>query len=56
MTSVDPILTVVSHDEEAAVSAGPPDGGLQAWLCVGAGFLGQFCSFGFLNAYVHFWF
>ncbi|RPA81746.1 MFS transporter [Ascobolus immersus RN42] len=28
----------------------PPDGGLQAWLTVTAGFIAQFCSFGFLNA------
>ena len=28
----------------------PPDGGLQAWLCVFGAFICQFCSFGFLNA------
>ena len=28
----------------------PPDGGTWAWLCVFAGFICQFCSFGFVNA------
>lgn len=28
------------------------DGGLRAWTCVAGAFLCQFCSFGFINAYV----
>lgn len=33
-----------------AAGAEPPNGGIRAWLCVLAGFVCQFSSFGFLNA------
>lgn len=35
-------------EEQAKV----PEEGLKAWLCVLGGFFCQFCSFGFLNAFV----
>lgn len=39
---------VVITGEQARELAGPPpDGGLEAWLCVAACFLEQFCVFGF---------
>lgn len=42
-------------DQEAAKPAppaafDPPDGGRAAWQTVAAGWLCQFCSFGFINA------
>lgn len=30
----------------------PPNGGAKAWACVAGSFLLQFCSFGYVNAYV----
>ena len=39
-------------EPKATTEQVPPDGGLQAWLCVLGAFLCQFSSFGFLNAYV----
>lgn len=30
----------------------PPNGGTKAWACVAGGMLLQFCSFGYVNAYV----
>ena len=38
------------NSEVATNSQVPPDGGLQAWLCVLGACLCQFSSFGFLNA------
>ncbi|KAH8706938.1 MFS transporter [Phaeosphaeriaceae sp. PMI808] len=38
------------HGDAAAATPEPPNGGILAWLCVLAGFLCQFSSFGFLNA------
>lgn len=31
----------------------PPNGGAKAWACVAGSFLLQFCSFGYVNAYVY---
>ena len=31
----------------------PPNGGTKAWACVAGSFLLQFCSFGYVNAYVY---
>lgn len=30
----------------------PPNGGTKAWACVAGSFLLQFCSFGYVNAWV----
>lgn len=30
----------------------PPNGGAKAWACVAGSFLLQFCSFGYVNAWV----
>ncbi|KAI1180838.1 major facilitator superfamily domain-containing protein [Nemania sp. FL0916] len=35
---------------QAALDFVPPDGGRRAWLAVAGGWLGQFCSFGFISA------
>lgn len=37
-------------DEAKEICRVPPNGGVQAWLCVVGGFCCQFCSFGFVNA------